>query len=284
MTIRVMKLISPALNLLCFRHSLSLKCQPLLSFLIILILSQSFVFAQNPECTATVQSERVEKNLFNVGRGFSEYAKKITRTGKSLFQIFASLPKDSIWFDMGAGLSHALTHGLLKFDQLKKGIAVVYKNPSEYQDPRTLHPKLKDRYENLEGDLIQDLYLKGKLDPYLGKVHVITDVYGPLTYTRFINEVLQIYLDLLAPGGKIYFIIREGSNPIYSSTKRNPSWMNFLKSIDGVEVLKLSPENNPEKESSFVIQKIKSKALVKKPLTEKLYEDGLSLRRVFWWN
>ena len=279
-----MKFLSPAFILLCFKPIFRLKRQPLLSFLIILILSHSPAIAQGPMCAAAVQSERVEKNLFNVGRGFSEYAKKITRTGKSLFQIFTSLPKDSIWFDMGAGLSHALTHGLLKFDQIKKGVAVVYKNPKDYQDPRNLHPKLNDRYENLEGELVQDLYLNGKLDPYLGKVHVITDVYGPLTYTRSINEVLQIYLDLLAPGGKIYFIIREGSNPIYSSTNRNPNWMNFLKSIDGVEVLKLSPENNPEKESSFVIQKIKSKALVKKPLTEKLYEDGLSLRRVFWWN
>ncbi len=279
-----MKLISPDLILLCFKSVFRLKCQPLLSFLIVLILSHSPVLAQNPECKVTVQSERVENNLFNVGRGFSEYAKKITRTGKSLFQIFASLPKNAFWFDMGAGLSHALTHGLLKFDQIKKGIAVVYKNPSEFLDPRTLHPQLKDRYENLEGELVQDLYLKGKLAPYLGKVHVITDVYGPLTYTRQINEVLQIYLDLLAPGGKIYFIIREGSNPIYSSTHRSPSWLSFLKSIEGVEVLRLSPENNPEKESSFVIQKIKPKALVKKPMTEKLYEDGLSLRRVFWWN
>ncbi len=235
-------------------------------------------------CTVAVQSERVQKNLFNVGRGFSEYAKKITRSGKSLFQIFESLPKDSVWFDMGAGLSHALTHGLLRFEQIKKGVAVVYKNPEGYQDPRIIHPKLKDRYENLEGDLIQDQYLKGKLDPFFGKVNVITDVYGPLTYTRQINEVLQIYLDLLAPGGKIYFIIREASNPIYSSTHRNPSWLSFLKSIDGVEVQRLSPENNLEKESSFVIQKIKPQAQLKKPLTEKLYEDGMTLKRVFWWN
>ena len=260
------------------------RCRPILLFLALLILSHSLVYAQNTVCAEVVQNERLATNSFNVGRGYAEYSKKITPKGKSLFQIFEALPKNSIWFDMGAGLSHALTHGLLRFNQISKGVAVVFKNPKDFQDPRVSHPRLEGRYENLSGELVQDLFLKGKLDPYLGKVNVITDVYGPLTYTRQINEVLQIYLDLLAPGGKVYFVIREGSNSIQSSTHRNPSWLSFLKSIEGVEVVKLSPENNPEKESSFMIQKDGTNAKLRKPLVEKMYQDGLSLKRVFWWN
>ncbi|RYZ84022.1 MAG: hypothetical protein EOP06_18875 [Proteobacteria bacterium] len=191
-----------------------------------------------------------EANEFITFRGLESYGDltRDPRKGRSflategLAPIIEALPAGSVWIDMGAGVGRALQEGL-ELNPKFKAIGIAYKEPE--LDFRTFSGESRDAQEALVkqgklqffyGKLIEDLASSKELDPFKNKTKFITDYIGPLAYTYDFPRVLQIYVDLLEPGGTLLFT--PARNSLRGANGESIELTDWLQKVPGITVEK----------------------------------------------
>ena len=63
------------------------------------------------------------------------------------------------------------------------------------------------RLKYLDGDFVENLYFRGKLRRLINKVSLLSDIVGPLSYSKNIQMLFDIYFKILKKDGFFYFTI-----------------------------------------------------------------------------
>ncbi len=224
-------------------------------------------------------------NSFNTSRGLSHYVERLTPTGSSFRNTLLDLPERSIWLDSGTGFARALIEGLKSFPNISQGIGISFQRPDNF-----IHPtELGNRFSYLDGDIIENMAKSGRLNHLMGKVNLITDLYGALSYTKEFAVVLQVLIDLLAKDGKIFFHMTRTKNSVIATHEPGSSLLNWLANIPGLEVTSLTHPTNSkfDNRSNFetiLIRKITEEVKVPKDLFLKTYEDNTPPKRRYLWD
>ncbi len=126
-----------------------------------------------------------------------------------------SLPKDSVWMDMGAGNANALLDGAFRMDLSNIGqfIAVSYSAPRDFKKDQAIE-RHKGRFKYLETGFIEehlkpDHQLSDTMAPYKNSVDLLTDVWGPLSYTHEVEKLFHVYFSLLKKQGKLMIVFSQ---------------------------------------------------------------------------
>jgi hypothetical protein len=239
-----------------------------------------------------IQNEALEENQFNVSRRLAQY------TAHFPFQIkldaeLAALPPGSRWVDMGAGKAGALMDGLEKYPNLL-GTGIAFKKPWDMVKRR----EFADRFEYLDGELVENMAADGTLDHLRGKVQILTDLYGPLSYSEHLPELMQVYVDLLARGGVGFInMMSERKEGGRFSWARRAQWVNaidsnphgfveWLRTIPGIQVIesrtfKVDSPRISEKSDAVKILKIIDHVVVPHTIETLSYEAGSPPVRLF---
>ncbi len=152
------------------------------------------------------------------------------------------------WVDAGAGLAQAQ----IDFYELHRSsietmgsrlIAITATRPRRASDQvlrrsyRTAFQRASDRLDHMleldrpsfrymEGRYIEDIPTHEIANP--GSVSLITDVFGPLSYSPRIDRVLRVYAEALKPGGAV-FVHMNNLNRVIGPDKRVMSIPGFIK-------------------------------------------------------
>lgn len=144
--------------------------------------------------------DKINSNSFVTNRGYAEYNTLFK------FETFLDhLTSQDRWLDAGAGRAKAQIEYLEKRkleakDSLQM-VALAFKKPWFTQVP-------KENFKYISGSYFEDIP-----DYQLGLFSVITDYFGPFSYSKNPVAVLNKYLRLLKAGGKIFI----SSTPYQSS-------------------------------------------------------------------
>lgn len=232
-----------------------------------------------PKEEVVVSNQYIALNGFNTGRNIQEYWRNFTFSqAPSLKTITQNLQNGSIWIDMGAGNAIALQQGLLLNSNIQ-GVAIGFAKPQGYSE----HPALTSRYSYLDGDFVENSYASGKLNDLKNKTDLITDYYGPISYSENLPPLFQIYFNLLKQNGVLIFHFEStkiGSENFFrANTIRvqdqlvEEGIINWLKSIPGVEVLEVvrDPIRSAQVRYAIQVKKVNPHILVPNTLITKKY-------------
>lgn len=131
----------------------------------------------------------VVKNSFPHDRGLGEYYDNFGET----FRKVLTNPRSGFrWLESGAGHANVPRDYLRLNPEADVQIVGVsfFAPPGAFESPKFIH---------LGGRLLENITNKE-----LGKFDLITDNFGPYSYTEQIDRVLQKYIDLLNVGGVAY--------------------------------------------------------------------------------
>jgi hypothetical protein len=169
---------------------------------------------------------QLRNNVFGVWRGGLAY---LGRLGGRILYDLDALPEDAHWLDAGAGHAEAMK-------DLVAGVRDILGRTVKVKARRLTALGLAKPGGFSEGILAsRDFrYLEGKyLEDYrfeeIGVCDLITDLWGPFSYTAQIDVVLRKYLELLKVGGKLYIEIKPGSTAIDGLSLRD-----YLARIPGI--------------------------------------------------
>ncbi len=194
--------------------------------------------AEENTCAAFVSLEsahsNVDTNNYTETRFLDEYNLFfLFRQGLDLLKTLSGLRKNAIWFDMGSGINKALVKGLESNTQIRRGVGLSkVKTEGAWGDKR-----VPGRMKQINGDTLESLVDQGRLKNHMGRVDLITDVFGPLSYTKNVVKVMQIYLDLLAQNGQAMISLQVGRARGMSRLDAIENYIpyNSLHVSDGVE-------------------------------------------------
>jgi hypothetical protein len=220
--------------------------------------------AQANDCSREFKStleQLVSKNEFRKDRNLYHYLDKFS--GLDLRLDLMNLSSEQVWIDMGSGEGIPLID-FVRLPTFKgKAVGITYAKP----EVLVVHQRLKIMY----GRYVENIPVAE-----IPKARVITDYYGPLSYSANPDQVLQKYLDVLEPGGSIYFHYMPGRNHIFSNTgSTEPSLLQWLERIQGV---KLSTDSTSK--MNIKITKIKPQVRVPELHIQSVTE-GMPPHRVF---
>jgi hypothetical protein len=209
-----------------------------------------------------VQALVLKTNSFKTTRRFQDYQEEL---GSQFVEAVRNLGPGAHWIDAGAGEAGALGEytGLLKvselssisdlensdgklvairdhytgalyklppFDQRAKVTAVAYNIPHDARaSVHAMIAQAPDRFRYLSGHYIEDMPASE-----LGQADLITDQFGPLTYSKRVDEVLDKYLEVLKKNGQIFTF--NYSRTTIKTSKGLVTLEDWLKSFDGTDV------------------------------------------------
>lgn len=212
-----------------------------------------------PEETAPALVKRVVKeNQFTVTRGLKDYQDFF---GASFRKDLQSLRGSDHWLDGGAGNAYAQKDFLGSRDGKRiladrpKMTAVSLVYPAD--EPLSL---AQGRFRMLAGRYFEEIPI-GELE----KADLITDVTGILNYTEQLDWVLERYLNLLQPNGKIYVFIPRHITRIRTARGAELSLVQWLKTISGLQITEIKDQRVPyPSDQSFIIERVASNVKVPK--------------------
>lgn len=202
---------------------------------------------------------------------------------RDLLQTLSSLRQGTTWFDMGSGKNVALVKGLERNPQIRRGVGVSATRTEFALGDKRVPGRLKQ----VNGDYLEKLVAAGRLKNQMGKVDLVTDVFGPLSYSQNVVEVMQIYLDLLSKNGQLMtaFLLARGTAQTVMESEKIHSYnavmtesglskrglLEWLKSIPGiaVEVVEqkiISEDGKFEHTTGVRITKLQDKVIVPKTI------------------
>lgn len=257
---------------------------------------QSQFVKLDPNKRITLKNDAIENNSFTVSRDLNQYGAAFSfDRGHGFFKNFNNLPPEAVWVDMGAGDGLALNEGLNEFPQIGKGVAISYKKTNSAVANRP-----DNRLEYLDGDFVENMWSAGRLDHLKGKVDLITDVHGPLAYSSDLKNLIEVYSDLLKPGGKLYFVMMNKRNftpgvdaagdpksvNTFRAGDKEVELLDWLKKIPGLKVEATKTQNSRagelyEEYLSFKIEKSDPKVVVPENLRTVSYFPSTPPRRIF---
>ena len=130
------------------------------------------------------------------------------RFGSGFMRILDGLGENERWLDAGAGRAVAIAEFL---DEYAKGNAVALAFAVPTSDPRALASYVSmvashgDRVSLLFGRLPEDISAEE-----LGSFRVVTDVFGPATYSTDLQAVIERYGQVVSSGDQIFCQSRKG--------------------------------------------------------------------------
>ena len=214
----------------------TLKCQELFT-------SESRVEPRNEEFAFMLERQELrfilEFNLFEDSRGINDYAMYF---GDRFVNILNHLQLQSSrgsanphWFDSGTSEALAMAD-LLEPVLFKNSIhlfpvidfdltALSYARADFGYGIESLKSRLGHRFQYLAGKYFED-YQKGEIR----LANLITDVYGPFSYSMAPDLVLKKYLDLLHPKGSLFLLVNKNTSIM------GMSLTDYFSSIGGVEI------------------------------------------------
>jgi hypothetical protein len=286
-----------------------LRLRPLWLGLAIVCAFTTFVHAAPFDNERAKNELLLKTNSFGIGRGMISYGQFLTPGRKfarfengapnqplknSLFaRYLRRLNKNDVWIDMGAGSAVALREAPATGVKARR-VAIGIQMPGEGAEGQSGLPQaLKDptqRLSYLAGDYIENRNLS-ELQHEIGQpAQVISDVLGPMSYTDRPDKVLDRYLELLAPKGKVFVSLSTMTR--VESGVRDIGVEAWLRSIPGISVRRVyhpvttySQLNAENEFLSFVIEKQTPNARVPHALTIKSFHSegtfGWTPERVF---
>ena len=164
----------------------------------------------------------ISKSAFNVSRSLQDYKVQLPQR---FSETLTQLNSEDTWIDAGAGTAKALFEF---FDQQKAGkeavhsklIGISAERPDESlarDDSQDKHDqavkKLRLHLQNddpnkvryMDGRYVEEIPTNEIAFP--GSVTLITDVYGPISYSIRLDQVLRKYFSLLKPGGDLFLTL-----------------------------------------------------------------------------
>lgn len=164
---------------------------------------------------------QLRNNNFSTLRNLNSYRGVF---GAAFSTAIKRLQYGDTWIDMGAGLAIAQTQLLVERrlrSHLPTLIALSYERPRrltssiEYQSAsraryqaRHIHylekhlVEFADAFQYIEGRKVEDIPIREIAQP--GSVKLITDLFGPLSYSPELVKILRTYGELLAPNGQLH--------------------------------------------------------------------------------
>ena len=174
--------------------------------------------------------KRITSNAFQVDRKLSDYFDFFAPTG--FRDDVADLTASQLWIDMGTGEGHALEDFIRTPRYRGNALGITAGPQIDAIRLDGLANASKGRLKWSRGKLLENIP-----QTELPKAQLITDVFGPLSYTKQVDVTLQRYLDLLDTNGTLYFryspdrnLVRD-ANGIYA-----PTFLQWLQSIEGIKV------------------------------------------------
>lgn len=218
------------------------------AFLIFLFLGQ-----QSEPCGQALDAlHRTRENIsdndkFMIGRGLEKYAEVL---GHDFIKSLQSLRQGSVWIDSGAGEARAQRDYLqpASSDYISKMfslapwarcVALGYAKP-ECSQLQAFEGQNRSAFIYIESKMAEDV----ETWKDLARADVITDVFGPLTYSERPDLVLQNYLDHLQVGGRLHVSLPLTDMLIFEGLSPEPfrhSFTHFLSLIPGIELKLPSP-------------------------------------------
>ncbi len=204
-----------------------------------------------------IKNDFVTTNTFTVNRSLNVYSQHFPfKDTTSIKDLVEQLPDGAIWVDMGAGEARALIEGLKANPRIAEGVAVAFKRPAKSLSD----DQVSGRFRYLEGDYVENMARDGKLDNLKGRANLVTDVFGPLSYSEHLPPLLQTYIDILRPNGiAIFNVMSERNfdrpdssqirilsepmklNPVIRNGKTEQEGIvSWLRTIPGIEIVEVS--------------------------------------------
>lgn len=179
---------------------------------------------------------RLTGNAFRVTSDLGTYAQSF---GDDFRATLDALGSDRKWLDSGAGLAKAMQdYWGAKGDEAARMVAFSYAKPSaeggvaqadlaglaRLEESGRFSYKAEEKYfADMPADSLGTGY------------DLITDHNGVLMYTATLSEDLRGYLDMLAPGGIMYFSL-EPVDTVVDGDSRGGTLKAWLESIEGVTI------------------------------------------------
>jgi SAM-dependent methyltransferase len=133
-------------------------------------------------------------------------------------ELLSNLPQSATWFDMGAGHGKALLDALFfsNHAHIKNFVGVSYEAPKS-ESLSQASSRHQGRFHYIETGFLENHWHKNQLSesfaPWNNKVDLITDYFGPMSYTFDLSKVLKIYLNLLKLNGRVLLQLSFVKNP-----------------------------------------------------------------------
>ncbi len=220
------------------------------------------IASENPNFDWYDQLDFTKKDLesnenFVTYRFLSDY-NQFFETGNNQYAFvdhLKSLPKGSLWMDMGAGNANALLDAAFRSDLNHIGqlVAVSYAAPKDFKKDQAVE-RYKGRFQYLETGFIEqhlksENQLSDTLAPYKNSAYLLTDVWGPLSYTHEVEKLFRVYFSLLKKQGKLMIVFSQLklfenneslSDKIYFNGEKNPATIKesierFFSTFSGTE-------------------------------------------------
>jgi hypothetical protein len=153
-----------------------------------------------------MNEELLRNNAFTHNRGLLSPGGYRSMLGEMFFSRLGSLQPGDIWMDMGAGSFNAID----EFYSQVPGSAGVRTAGLNYElPPDNALTALRAEHGTVDfsGRYAEDYAPEEIIDALGGRVDLMSDVYGPLTYSSKIDDVLQLYGDVLDVGGQLHIKI-----------------------------------------------------------------------------
>lgn|GEM_PF-5747605 len=217
-------------------------------------------------------NRRLAEEDFGSGRGLKEYYQKFDSTGLKLELL--ELKDGEVWIDMGAGEG---AKALLDFASRKQyrgtGIGVTLKDPPNRAALDAITAGTAGRFRLVSGTPVEKLDLSS-----LPRARVITDLFGPFSYTLEVDRVLERYLSLLETGGALHLFYMPYANEIRPRAGDGPrqSMLTWFREIKGVEI--------SESADPYVIKirKVSEHTVVPKIVLEHVFDFAPPVRMFRW--
>ncbi len=220
-----------------------------LQILLHLLVSCSLLYGTPPaKCDPKNLAALVASNGFTVDRDIRDYTNMMSGNAgpfvldapSELGKEVGTLGETDRWMDMGAGDLYALETFARRFSPPRKPPKL---SAISYKVSRELPDDMKGLIDIHAGRFIEDIPVKE-----LGKAKLITDVYGPLTYTSAPDVVLRRYLDLLADDGSLYIFFGPEMDYGRATVTAGPEKMTLLdwlaKNTKGITVERIENQYN----------------------------------------
>jgi hypothetical protein len=169
--------------------------------------------------------DSLERNWFTTDRTYQEYD---LLTAGMLSEFLLSPTGAQLvrphWVDMGAGDAVAILQYLgfhpdmdelspVHINPMAKGTAVGLRLPKyRVELIELLNAKDQDRFR-----YVHDIMAEQLSSQHLELAELITDIYGPLSYTRDFSQVFSVYQSLMREEAQLIFMLDVGSNSVLLS-------------------------------------------------------------------
>jgi SAM-dependent methyltransferase len=160
-------------------------------------------------------NKSLSKNNFTTSRNLTDYDSVF-----KLRPLLAKMTAKQRWLDSGAGRAIAQLEYLSLFKKYEFSspqlVALAYKKP-------WFVTSKKINFKYLSGRKLEDY-----TTTELGKFDLITDFFGPFSYTENAIQVLNVYLDILNVGGTLKIYFTSPHNVVYNKNNEIVSLETWL--------------------------------------------------------